>query len=80
MCRGLRRICARSLEGRSTPYSLSKTEILGAAGPTLIGAISAATGSYPLMISLLLLIYVIGLPFIAMAPKRRGRGCRNKGE
>lgn len=73
MCRGLSRICARSLEGRSTAYSHFKTEILNAAGPTLIGAISAATGSYPLTISLRSLIFVIGLPFIAMAP---GTACQ----
>jgi hypothetical protein len=35
----------------------------------LIGALAAMTGSYPLAISLLSAIYIIGLPFIAMAPE-----------
>jgi hypothetical protein len=43
--------------------------VLGAAGPTLIGALAALTGSFPLAISLLSVIYIIGLPFIAMAPE-----------
>jgi hypothetical protein len=35
----------------------------------LIGALAALTGSYPLAISLLSVIYIVGLPFIAMAPE-----------
>lgn len=45
---------------------------LGAAGPTLIGALAAATG-LPLAISLLSLIYVVGLPFIAQSPETANR-------
>ncbi|MDB5655825.1 MAG: major facilitator superfamily 1 [Tardiphaga sp.] len=61
------------LRGSGSGFAFSFGRILGAAGPTLIGAISAATGSYPLTISLLSLIYVIGLPFIAMAPETAGQ-------
>ena len=34
-----------------------------------IGAFAALTGSFPLAISLLSVIYIVGLPFIAMAPE-----------
>ena len=39
----------------------------------LIGMVAAATGSFPLAISLLSLIYVVGLPFIALAPETAHR-------
>jgi MFS family permease len=61
------------LRGAGSGFAFSFGRILGAAGPTLIGAISAATGSYPLTISLLSLIYVVGLPFLALAPETAGR-------
>ena len=44
-----------------------------AAGPTLIGVLSAKTGSMPLAISLLSLIYLIGLPLIRLAPETAGK-------
>ena len=34
---------------------------------TMIDALAATTGSYPLAISLLSLIYIVGLPFVALA-------------
>jgi MFS family permease len=58
-----------ALRGAGSGFAFSLGRVLGAAGPTLIGALAAATGSYPLAISLLSLIYIVGLPFIAMAPE-----------
>ena len=62
-----------SLRGSGSGFAFSMGRVLGAAGPTLIGALAAKTGSYPLAISLLSLIYVVGLPFIAMAPETAGK-------
>jgi MFS family permease len=57
------------LRGAGSGFAFSMGRVLGAAGPTLIGALAATTGSYPLAISLLSLIYLVGLPFIALAPE-----------
>ncbi|WP_024507364.1 MFS transporter [Bradyrhizobium sp. ARR65] len=62
-----------ALRGAGSGFAFSLGRVLGAAGPTLIGALAAATGSYPLAISLLSLIYVVGLPFIALAPETANR-------
>jgi MFS family permease len=62
-----------TLRGTGSGFAFSMGRILGAAGPTLIGALAAATGSYPLAISLLSVIYIVGLPFIAMAPETANR-------
>jgi MFS family permease len=58
-----------ALRGAGAGFSFSMGRVLGAAGPTLIGALAALTGSFPLAISLLSVIYIVGLPFIAMAPE-----------
>jgi MFS family permease len=58
-----------ALRGAGSGFAFSMGRVLGAAGPTLIGALAAMTGSYPLAISLLSLIYLVGLPFIALAPE-----------
>jgi MFS family permease len=58
-----------ALRGAGSGFSFSMGRVLGAAGPTLIGAFAALTGSFPLAISLLSVIYIVGLPFIAMAPE-----------
>jgi MFS family permease len=58
-----------ALRGTGSGFAFSMGRVLGAAGPTLIGALAAMTGSFPLAISLLSLIYIVGLPFIAMAPE-----------
>jgi MFS family permease len=58
-----------ALRGAGSGFSFSMGRVLGAAGPTLIGALAAVTGSFPLAISLLSVIYLVGLPFIAMAPE-----------
>ena len=57
------------LRGAGSGFAFSMGRVLGAAGPTLIGALAATTGSYPLAISMLSLIYIVGLPFIALAPE-----------
>jgi cyanate permease len=62
-----------ALRGAGSGFAFSMGRVLGAAGPTLIGALAASTGSYPLAISLLSLIYIVGLPFIAMAPETANR-------
>jgi len=62
-----------SLRGAGSGFAFSMGRVLGAAGPTLIGAVAASTGSYPLAISLLSLIYILGLPFIALAPETAGQ-------
>ncbi len=59
----------RLLRGAGSGFAFCLGRILGAAGPTLIGALAAKTESFPTAISLLSLIYVIGLPFIALAPE-----------
>jgi MFS family permease len=61
------------LRGAGSGFAFSLGRILGAAGPTLIGMLAATTGSFPLAISLLSLIYLIGLPFIALAPETAQR-------
>jgi len=62
-----------ALRGGGSGFAFSLGRVLGAAGPTLIGALAATTGSYPLAISLLSLIYIVGLPLIAMAPETANR-------
>lgn len=61
------------LRGAGSGFAFSLGRILGAAGPTLIGFLAAKTGSYPMAISLLSLIYIIGLPLIALAPETAHR-------
>jgi MFS family permease len=58
-----------SHRGAGSGFSFSFGRLLGAAGPTLVGSFAAMTGSVPAAISVLSLIYVIGLPFIFMAPE-----------
>jgi MFS family permease len=55
--------------GAGSGFCFSFGRLLGAAGPTLVGAFAALTGSYPTAISVLSLVYVIGLPFILIAPE-----------
>ena len=62
-----------ALRGAGSGFAFSMGRVLGAAGPTLIGTLAATTGSYPLAISLLSAIYLLGLPFIAMAPETADR-------
>ncbi|GEC55526.1 MFS family permease [Bradyrhizobium japonicum] len=62
-----------ALRGSGSGFAFSMGRVLGAAGPTLIGALAARTGSFPLAISMLSLIYVVGLPLIALAPETAGK-------
>jgi MFS family permease len=54
-------------------FAFSLGRVLGAVGPTLVGAVVAVTGSYPLAITAVSVIYLIGLPAIALAPETAGR-------
>jgi MFS family permease len=62
-----------SQRGAGSGFSFSFGRLLGAAGPTLVGSFVALTGSYPIAISVLSVIYVIGLPFIVLAPETANR-------
>ena len=55
--------------GAGAGFSFSFGRLLGAAGPTLVGVVAGVAGGYPAAISILSLVYVIGLPFILMAPE-----------
>ncbi len=59
--------------GAGAGFSFSFGRVLGAAGPALVGAFAALAGSTPAAISVLSLVYVIGLPFILMAPETAHR-------
>lgn len=54
-------------------FAFSLGRVLGAAGPVIVGSLVVVTGSYPAAIAGTALIYVIGLPFIALAPETAGR-------
>jgi MFS family permease len=58
-----------SQRGTGAGFTFSFGRVLGAAGPMLIGSLGAITGSFPIAISVLSLIYVIGLPLISLAPE-----------
>jgi MFS family permease len=50
-------------------FAFSLGRLLGAVGPSLVGAMVRALGTYPLALAAVALIYLIGLPFIALAPE-----------
>lgn len=54
-------------------FSFSLGRLLGAVGPTLVGAVVAVTGSYPIAITAVSVVYLIGLPAIAAAPETAGK-------
>ncbi|WP_428485177.1 MFS transporter [Rhodopila sp.] len=54
-------------------FAFSLGRVLGAIGPTIVGIVVAMTGSYPLAITAVSVIYLVGLPAIAMAPETAGR-------
>jgi MFS family permease len=54
-------------------FAFSLGRVLGALGPTIVGALVALTGSYPLAIAATSAIYVLGLPLIAFAPETANR-------
>jgi cyanate permease len=48
--------------------------LLGAFGPAIVGNLVALTASYPMAITLVSVIYLIGLPIIVMAPETATKG------
>lgn len=54
-------------------FALSLGRLLAAAGPALVGAMVLLTGSYPAAISVMSLIYLIGVPFVLMARETAGQ-------
>ena len=54
-------------------FAFSLGRILGAVGPTLVGALVVITGSYPWAIATMSVIYLLGLPAIALAPETAGK-------
>jgi MFS family permease len=54
-------------------FAFSLGRILGAAGPTAVGALVGSTGSYPTAILVVSLIYVIGVPFTMWSPETAHR-------
>lgn len=50
-------------------FAFSLGRVLGAAGPTIVGSVVVLTGSFPVAIAWTSAIYVLGLPFIALAPE-----------
>jgi len=57
-------------------FAFSFGRIFGALGPTIVGFLAAREGSYPLAIATISLIYLVGLPFIAMAPETAGKALK----
>jgi cyanate permease len=54
-------------------FAFSFGRLLGAVGPTVIGIIAAYSGSYPVAITIVSAIYIIGLPIILLAPETANR-------
>lgn len=50
-------------------FAFSLGRVLGAAGPATVGGLVALTGAYPTAILAAAAIYLVGLPFIVMAPE-----------
>lgn len=65
-----------ALRGAGAGFAFSFGRLLGAAGPTLIGFLTVLIGSYPITIAALSLIYLAGLPFIALAPETAHQSLR----
>jgi MFS family permease len=59
--------------GFGSGFAFSMGRVLGALGPTIVGSLVALTGSYPLSIAATSVIYVLGMPFIALAPETSDR-------
>jgi MFS family permease len=54
-------------------FAFSLGRILGAVGPILVGVLVVITGSYPWAIATMSVIYLLGLPAIALAPETAGK-------
>jgi len=57
-------------------FSFSFGRVLGALGPTVVGALAAVFGSYPAAISVVSLIYLVGSVFVIWAPETAGQPLR----
>ncbi len=64
------------LRALGSGFAFSFGRIVGAIGPTLVGALAATFHSYPTAITLVSLIYVIGLPLVFVAPETAGKQLR----
>jgi MFS family permease len=64
---------AGASRGSGLGFTFSLGRVLAAAGPFLIGAIAARTGSYPIAITFVSAIYVPGLLFIAFCRETSGK-------
>lgn len=54
-------------------FAFSLGRLFGATGPMLVGAVVAVTGSFPVAITAVSVIYLLGLPAIAAAPETAGK-------
>jgi cyanate permease len=54
-------------------FAFSLGRVFGAAGPAIVGSLVVLTGSFPVAIGWTAAIYVIGLPFVALAPETAKR-------
>jgi cyanate permease len=54
-------------------FAFSFGRVLGAAGPSIVGALAAMFGSYPLAITAVSLIYLVGLFCVKWAPETAHR-------
>ncbi|NIF67043.1 MFS transporter, partial [Burkholderia sp. Cy-647] len=64
------------LRALGSGFAFSFGRIVGAVGPVLVGALAAAFRSYPLAITLVSAIYLVGLPLVFLAPETAGRRLR----
>jgi len=64
---------AGASRGSGLGFTFSLGRILAAAGPLMIGAIAAHTGSYPIAISLISAIYIPGILFAALGRETAGK-------
>ncbi|MEK6314744.1 MAG: MFS transporter [Burkholderia gladioli] len=64
------------LRALGSGFAFSFGRIVGAVGPVLVGALAAAFRSYPLAITLVSAIYLVGLPLVFLGPETAGRRLR----
>jgi MFS family permease len=57
-------------------FAFSFGRIFGALGPLIVGTMAAWLGSYPVAIAAISIIYLVGLPFIALAPETAGKALK----
>ncbi len=62
-----------ALRGFGSGFAFSFGRLLGATGPTVVGTLAAAFGSFPLAIAAVSVIYLIALPCVALAPETADR-------